>query len=394
MAERQYRTITFRSSGVELRTAKFEGRDHLVIPVVALVEGVIQAMNAPNPELVRAEVFSVAPSGWNGRPIFLDHPMSGNTPISGNTPEVLPSSFGRVFNAHVDGTRLLMEAWIDEEKAKELGGDPEKLLTRVRANKSIEISTGAFIVVNDKKGRYLGKAYTGEWETLIPDHLAILNEGATGACSYKMGCGVRAAIAFEVKGTEIVPLYAAEKKPMEKLDRAAVKKEYKNRSLLQRAMAFVGLMAPEDMGDMDLREELYYALRLADPTFRYQGDIVIVYPQLNQVVYSMYEPEGICYYRRDYTLDATSGEATVSDTPVECERVTTYEPIGQEDQLTAAMKSVVALAGARHSAKDQKMIQAVHDTAQSLGANCGVKASAGTCGCGNHAGTELQPATW
>jgi hypothetical protein len=399
MSTQVYRSFTLRTTGAKSRIETFDGRDHVVVPVVALVEGVIQAMNAPAPELVLYERFSVAPSGWNGRPIFLNHPMDGNTPVSGNSPSVLVRSMGKVFNASAANKRLNMEAWLDVTACKALGGKEEQLLDRVKANKAgatIEISTGAFIVLEDKAGSYNGTKYNGVWDIIIPDHLAILEDGATGACSAKMGCGIRSAVAYETSDDKLIPLYRTETRLNK--DKEAKEPNKEQRSLRRRFAEFLGLMSPEEMGDSDLRETLYNALRVADPAFRYSGDITIVYPQRNLVVFQMYEPEGVCYYRRSYTLDATTGEATFGDAIVECERVTTYEPLpGQEDELTAALNNVVALAGARHSNKDQKMVQNLHDTAVTLGADCAsmkASASGSPCGCGNHAASALEPATW
>ena len=42
-----------------IRHEDFEGEDHLVVPIVALIEGVIQGANATAPELALAEVFGV-----------------------------------------------------------------------------------------------------------------------------------------------------------------------------------------------------------------------------------------------------------------------------------------------------------------------------------------------
>lgn len=393
-----YRAITLRSSVGDIRTAKFEGKEHIVIPIVALVEGVIQAMNAPAPELVLAERFSIAPSGWNGRPVFLDHPLDGGIPISGNSPEVLARSFGRAFHAGVDDKRLLMEAWINEEKAEELGGEAAELISRVRANKKIEISTGAFIVLEEKKGTWNGVKYNGVWDIIIPDHLAILSDGSTGACSYTMGCGVRAAASVMNKDTVVPYRIVGERMSATEWKRRTPeeRKAAAAPSLFQKFTQFIGAQAPEEMGDSDLRDELRYVLGVADPTFRYSGDITIVYPQNNRVVYAMYEPEGICYYARTYSLDK-NGEATLNDDVVEVERVTTYEPVEPGDELVIAVGKVIALAGARHSSKDQRMVQNLHDTSVSLGADCAtVKASEGAkpCGCGKNADAAIESALW
>lgn len=203
----QFRELTLLGATGAVRTEQFEGRDHLVVPIVALVEGVIQAMNAPAPELVLADQFSVAPGGWNGRPIFLGHPMRDGRPVSGNSPETLKASLGRVFNARVSGKRLLMDAWIDPERVKANGA--ERLLERLTKQEMVEVSTGAFIVLDDRSGQHHGKEYRGVWSMIVPDHLALLPDGLTGACSIAMGCGThRAASAYLVtaEGLEEVPM--------------------------------------------------------------------------------------------------------------------------------------------------------------------------------------------
>lgn len=183
--------LTLATAGVNIRTETYQGREHVVVPVVALVEGIVHAMNASNPELVTAEEFSRAPIGWNGRPIFYGHPLVKGRPVSGNTPEVLESkSVGIVFNTLVKDSKLTMEAWIDKEKADAV--DPT-LLVRVLAGDPIEISVGAFVETDDSKGEFKGKKYLGAWHDIVPDHLALLPVGEEGACSRKMGCGVRAA---------------------------------------------------------------------------------------------------------------------------------------------------------------------------------------------------------
>jgi hypothetical protein len=510
-----YRAITLRSLTGEIRTAKFEGRQHVIVPVVALVEGVIQAMNAPNPEFVPAEVFSVAPSGWNGRPIFMNHPMSGSSPVSGNTPEILERSLGRVFNTTVSDKRLLMEAWLDEERTKSLGTEEAELLARVQSDKEVEISTGAFIILVDRRGTYGGVSYRGQWERIYPDHLAMLSEGSRGACSYKMGCGVRAA----ADGRMVVPYrfaanpeginqysqggatkasaeanaksdfartnpsssahrdaakahdaaakahsmvgnkdqaeshrvkanlhrtkeisqkrierirsrasedarYSAPlgdvppftkntadsktktSKLRPKVKRVTVRKNENGgqmngflRGMKDKFSELFGMMSPSEMGDTDLRNALADALTEIDSNFRYSGDVVMVYPNQSWVVYMMYGTTGPEYYRQTYSLDA-NGEATLDGTPIEVERVVSYPPVLEteaeegEPTLTTAMANVVALAGARHSKADQEMVQTMHDTAVSLGADCATMTASSAKPCGCHETSALQPAGW
>src|SRR4051812_5304874 len=81
------------------RTATLDGREYIVVPVVALVEGVVHTMNAAAPEFVAEAEFSKAPSGWNGRPVFYGHPIVNDRPVSGNSPDLWEAKrIGLVFN--------------------------------------------------------------------------------------------------------------------------------------------------------------------------------------------------------------------------------------------------------------------------------------------------------
>ncbi len=165
------------------REETYQGRKHLVVPVVALVEGVVQAMNASKPELVTAEEFAKWPAGWNGRPVFLNHPIKDGAPVSGNSKDILEEkAIGIIFNSKVKKGKLTMEAWIDVERAASLA---PTLLERVTAGDPIEISVGVYAETDESTGEYQGKSYQGAWSDMAPDHLALLDEKTTGACSRK-----------------------------------------------------------------------------------------------------------------------------------------------------------------------------------------------------------------
>lgn len=185
------RLITLASASYETRTEMFEEREHLVVPIVALVEGVVHAMNSEEPEFVGAAEFQHHPGGWDGRPIFEGHPIVDGEPVSGNAPEVLGTKrIGTVFNTAASGKKLQMEAWIDVELCAERAPD---LLRRLQDGAPIEISVGTFVDTDDSSGMFKGKRYKGAWTGITPDHLALLPEGDVGACSRDAGCGVRAA---------------------------------------------------------------------------------------------------------------------------------------------------------------------------------------------------------
>ena len=89
------RYVNLQGATGEIRVGTFQKRSHLVVPVVALVEGVLHPANTAQPEFVPANVIAQAPQGWNGRPVVVGHPQINNEFVSANcSPEILESSIG------------------------------------------------------------------------------------------------------------------------------------------------------------------------------------------------------------------------------------------------------------------------------------------------------------
>ncbi len=169
--------------GGSSRVEMFEGREHLVVPVVALVEGVVNGAYVPADEL------AASLPAWNGVPFTVSHPSSRGVPISANSPQVLESqAIGRVFNAALENAKLKAEVWIDTQKAEALNGDAKTIVERLRSNEALEVSTGYFADFDETPGQFNGKSYSGIHRNLRPDHLAGLPND-TGACSWADGCG-------------------------------------------------------------------------------------------------------------------------------------------------------------------------------------------------------------
>ena len=185
------RYLAFRAQlSNELRTESLFGVDHLVVPVVALVEGVIQGMASPTPELALAEEFGKVPEGWNGRPLVMNHPVLNNQPVSANAPTVLETfAFGQLFNTTVEDGKLKTEAWINLDRVNALGGEVASTVERIQKGTTVEVSTGLFTGVEQVQGKFNNKSYDAIWRNIVPDHLAFLSEGVKGACSIEDGCG-------------------------------------------------------------------------------------------------------------------------------------------------------------------------------------------------------------
>jgi len=183
--------ITFASETGAIRLETFNSKEHIVVPVVAVVEGVMFASGADGPELVTAEVLSRAPGSWNGRPVVVNHPKSTDGEmISANDPITLESqSIGVLFNTKVEDKKLKTEAWIDTARASELGGVIEETINAVSEGEVVEVSVGAFVSTLAQEGTFDDKEFSAIWQDVVPDHLAILEKGVKGACSIEDGCG-------------------------------------------------------------------------------------------------------------------------------------------------------------------------------------------------------------
>lgn len=169
------------------REETLDGVNHLVFPVVALVEGVLKKILYPGDEIKKNA------KAWSGVPVTVRHPKVNGQFISANSPKIQDSqNIGVFYNTTYDeqGKRLKGEAWINEQKASRLGFDD--LLTRLKEGEIMELSTGLWLDADDsQKGVFNGKAYEGLARNMVPDHLALLPD-EKGACSVEDGCGVRA----------------------------------------------------------------------------------------------------------------------------------------------------------------------------------------------------------
>jgi len=175
-----------------IRRETLNEKSHIVIPVIALVEGVFQAGNIPFPELMTANAMMETLESWNGRAIVVDHPSKEGFLISANSPEVHDQEvIGNIFNAagKKRGTKLFLEAWIDEEKVKRLGGKFSKAIKRLEAGEEVEVSTGFMARSFFLEGSFEGKDFERVISHIEPDHLALLSEGSKGAFSWETGAG-------------------------------------------------------------------------------------------------------------------------------------------------------------------------------------------------------------
>lgn len=173
----------FQAAPDGVRRDVFDGREYMVVPVVMIVDGVL------NDALVTQEEYGRYVEAWNGRPIPVLHPQENGGYISANRPDVWEkNTIGQIFNARCVNGRLKADAWIDVQKAQRLGYC--QLLTDMEAGLMVEVSTGYFADDDPTPGNFNGQTYSVVHRNIRPDHLALL-PGETGACSVADGCGTR-----------------------------------------------------------------------------------------------------------------------------------------------------------------------------------------------------------
>jgi hypothetical protein len=148
--------------------------DMLVVPVVAVVEGVL------NGEFVSISEFD--PSKWEGIPLPVYHPQDsfGNYLHFETSGE---DSMGEMKDVRIVDKKMLANLYLQKSK---LENYPE--VAQALETGKLEVSTGYDAYIKEESGVYNNKPYNGIQYNLIPDHLALLPK-AVGACSWKDGCG-------------------------------------------------------------------------------------------------------------------------------------------------------------------------------------------------------------
>jgi hypothetical protein len=345
------RRITLLGATGQLRTAKYEDREHIVVPVVALMEGVIWSANNDAPAFISADVLAKASSEWNGRPCFVDHPQVDGQYVSGNHPFVLPTNFGMVFNTSPSDEvrlkkRLNLEAWLDPAKAEALGEKATAVIERLQAGEMIEVSTGLMAIEENSPGVYEGKHYKYVWSEVYSDHLAFLSEGDIGACSIDMGCGApRVSTVHLVTPRGLRANVQEAKTPMIRTLGTRTRPEGEPKSLRQKLLALVGRTEEEpfpfltaeqrtNTTVMELMRELDSQLRAVEPGYIYIEDVDL---DARTVQYCV-SPENVWLtYQRTYRQRGDS--ITINDDRVQVEAVTRYEPVSANAAATTTSGS-------------------------------------------------------
>ena len=278
----------------DIRTETIEGVDHIVVPVVMMVEGVHNG--SAGALLHLTEDLGKFPEAWNGMPVTIQHPTEDGHNVSANSPEVIASqSVGRIYNTHMDNGKLKAEVWLDEARLQRLS--PEAL-TYIQRGDELQVSIGVFTDEDNTPGEFRGVPYEAIARNHRPDHLALL-PGAEGACSWDDGCGIRANKkkgGKDVKKAELdlhqVTMYDSQKTIVDHIT------DNKNgyREMIQLVQA--------ELDSMDTQVKYYYLAELYE----------------DQLIYEIrMQGEGTTYYQQNYTI-SNNDEVEFSGDPVEVRR--------------------------------------------------------------------------
>jgi len=304
-----------------LRHENFEGRPHLVAPVVALVEGVHNNYFYP------AEEIGKFVSCWDGVPLPVFHPEDFGKNVTANTPELIEErSVGRFFHAQFDpdGGKLKGELWIDIGKAEKVS--PE-VLVLIQSGGQLEVSTALWLDEDGTPGMWHGEEYQATVMNYRPDHIALL-PGGEGACSWADGCGVRANKQNQ-KGGSVKDEKGEEKKGKLKVLIQQIKDLFREEKPVR-------IQVTNEMSHEDLRTKIQRALDALDN----QGWVHFVSAIYDNFI--IYEARGtnpneigapgnqqaVKLYKRGYTID-TEKNITLKDDVEEVREVTEYVPVTQ-----------------------------------------------------------------
>jgi hypothetical protein len=331
----------------KVRKATFNGAAHIVVPVVAIVEGVLQASNSAGPELYLAEEFGKAVESWNGRPVVIDHPEKNGKKVSANSPEMFESeAIGFIFNTRVDGNKLKMEAWINTEKAEDKDGVIAAVVKKLENNEVTEVSTGLFAAAEPKEGTFNGKKYVAVLRNIVPDHLAILSS-AKGACSLEDGCGAPRTNVCE-DGCKC-----------EKCLRAASTTETakdETKGAMGRILEKFGNIFRQNkkLSDIDTRTAIQTALQAKEGGYTY---VMAVFD--NSFVY---EAQG-GLFQRDYSME--DGVVNLSEKAVRVRPETRFVPVKTNEENTMAdpkkVDALIANEGTKFEDKDKEWLLTLSD---------------------------------
>lgn len=300
----------------EIRYEDHQGQKHLVVPVIMMTEGVHNGSYGPLYHSI--EELGRWPDSWNGIPISVQHPSIDGNCCSANIPEIIDSEVvGRVYNTHVLEDQLRGEAWLNEERLRQISAET---LLYLQERRPLDVSLGMFTDDEAVTGDWNGEQYIGVAHNHRPDHLALL-PGATGACSWEDGCGIR----NNEEGGETM-----ENEELEKaiaLAKAQIQNDYTVIHVNEAGMQELVQQMREKIDAMDTETRIHYLEELYDDH--------VIYRVVSRVA------EGSApvskFVKRPYAYD--NGAIEFTGEPVQVRRDVSYVDIPEANSQTAKEES-------------------------------------------------------
>ena len=317
-----------------------DGKPHLIVPVVMLVEGVHHGSRGPI--LYTAEELQKNPSAWNGVPVVINHPKDKKGKyVSANSPDVLERELvGQVFNTVWQEGKLKAAVFLDKERLETVSNETLKIIME---GKAMDVSVGVFTEELPEEGNWNGEAYQSIGTDFTPDHLALL-PNTSGACSWDDGCGIRVneegkrvnawGILIGEKGAEVVKNLSINKnkeggKIMDKkvsTDKAlhSLENVFIEEALVANEGNYMEILnTVQRMMDAEDNENSYHYLEAL------YGDYFI-YRKNNRTDNA--RGTGPRYYRQSCTVDDKGAVMFVGD-PSEVRRETTYNALEEKIKM-------------------------------------------------------------
>jgi hypothetical protein len=192
--------VNFKTENYSVREETHQNKKYIVLPVTMMVEGVHSGSLGPLFHSI--EELGRFPQSWDGIPVVINHPQDAEGHfISANSPGVIDTvTVGRIYNTHVDGNKLVAEAWLEPVALTQVSSTT---MEKINKKELVEVSVGVFTEQEDVAGQWNGESYTAIAHNHRPDHLALL-PGDVGACSIEDGCGMGINSKNEKKGEKNV----------------------------------------------------------------------------------------------------------------------------------------------------------------------------------------------
>ena len=305
------------NTNYNIRREQLNGVDHIVVPVVMMVEGVHRGSHGPILHL--AEDLGRYPESWDGMPVTIGHPLVGDQYVSANSPTVLQDwAVGRIFNTQITGSALRAEAWLDEAALERVS---ETTLQRLNDGEIIEVSIGVFSDEEMVTGTWNNERYTAIARNHRPNHLALLPD-EVGACSIADGCGIR-----------------VNKQEKTKVETQEISINKENQEKILKELNRIGFSVNE-LGYGEIREKIGSAVYGLDGNGldHYVEEVYpdyFVYAQFNNRI----EPRARKLYKQSYSID-NSGEVKLDGEPTNVKREISYSAIPQTNGRVKAERLI------------------------------------------------------